>query len=93
MKKIFSPQQKALIAIEAIKGLKTNNQLSSQFEAHPVQIGLWRKQLLDNAHTVFSDKRKQETRDHEQLTERLYTIIGQRDTELDWLKKKLHLDT
>jgi len=93
MKKIFSPQQKALVAIEAIKGLKTNNQLSSQYEAHPVQVGLWRKQLLENAHTVFSDKRNQKEKEQGALIERLYTLVGQRDIELDWLKKKLHLDT
>ena len=94
MKKIFSPNLKAVIAIDAIKGLKTNSQLGSQYEAHPVQVGLWKKQLVDNAHTVFSDKRQQEAKaQQEALIERLYRVIGQRDIELEWLKKKLHIDT
>ena len=94
MKRIFSPSQKAAIAIEAVKGLKTNSQLGSQYEAHPVQVGLWKKQLTDNAHTVFSDKRQQEAKaEQEALIERLYRVVGQRDIELEWLKKKLHLDT
>jgi len=34
---------KAKVALEAIKGEKTLTQLSSEFGAHPNQIGQWRK--------------------------------------------------
>lgn len=94
MKKIFSPKQKAQIALEALKGLKSPNQLSGQYGAHPIQIGIWKKQLAESAHAVFSEKRKQqEEKEREQLIGRLYQIIGQRDTELEWLKKNMHLNT
>ena len=93
MKKIFSPKQKATVALEALKGIKTTNQLSGHYEIHPTQVGLWKKALTQNAEQIFSDKRKNETKEKDELIERLYTTIGQRDTELEWLKKKLHLES
>ncbi len=77
--------------MEALKGVKTNNQLSSHYEAHPIQIGIWKKRLVEHAHTIFSDEKKRKD-DQQDLIDRLYKIIGQRDTELEWLKKKVHLD-
>jgi transposase len=47
MRKIFSPAKKAQIALEAVKGLKTTNQIGSEYEAHPTQVGIWKKQLFD----------------------------------------------
>ena len=40
---------------------------------------------------LFSDKRKKQDNSQEELIDELYKIIGQRDMELDWLKKKLRL--
>lgn len=93
MKRIFSPRDKASIALEAVKELKTPNQIGSERGAHPVQIGIWKKQLVENAHLIFSGERREEEREREVLIERLYKVIGQRDIELDWLKKKLHLES
>ena len=93
MKKIIPPKLKATIALEAIRGMKTTAQLGSEYEAHPVQIGLWKKHLVEHAYVIFSGKQKEKEQDQEQLIDRLYKIIGQRDTELEWLKKKLHLES
>lgn len=93
MKKIIPPKLKATIALEAIRGIKTTQQLGSEYEVHPVQIGIWKKQLIDNGHLIYSGERKEKEHDQEQLIDRLYKIVGQRDTELDWLKKKLHLES
>lgn len=93
MKKIIPPKLKATIALEAVKGVKTANQLGSEYEAHPIQIGIWKKQLIENAHLVFSGARREKEVEHLALIDRLYRIIGQRDTELEWLKKKLHLES
>ena len=91
MKKVFTPKQKAQVALEAVKGLKALNQVAGEYEVHPIQVGLWKKQLLANADVVFAGKQKPD--DHQELIDRLYKIIGQRDTELEWLKKKLHLES
>jgi transposase-like protein len=90
----FSPQEKAQVALAAIKSEKTMSQISSDYQVHATQIGLWKKQALDNFAELFKDNRKKEKQaeatQQEQL-DNLYKVIGQRDIELDWLKKKLSI--
>jgi transposase-like protein len=89
-----TPQEKAQVALAAIKEEKTMAQISSDFQVHPTQIGLWKKQAIDNLPELFKDKRKKEkedSADRQAELDNLYKIIGQRDAELDWLKKKLQI--
>ncbi len=89
MKKQFTPKEKAEVALAAIKEQQTIAQISSLYQVHPTQIGLWKKQAKEGLAEVFSDKRKKENQGQDQLVEELYKIIGQKDTEVAWLKKKL----
>ena len=89
MKKVFTPDQKANVAIAAIKGVQSTSQISSMYEVHPTQVGLWKKQALRGLSEVLSDKRRKVQDDHEALVSELYKTIGQRDMELSWLKKNL----
>ena len=79
---------KAKVALEAVKGEKTLAQLSSEFGVHANQIGQWRKQLLRELPSLFSDRRRRRDRDQEDLVSELYRQIGQLKVELDWLKKR-----
>ena len=45
----YTAKFKARVAIEAIRGEKTLNQLGSQFGLHPVQIAHRRRTFLDSA--------------------------------------------
>jgi len=38
-RKIFSSNFKAKVALEAIQGVKTLNEIGQEFEVHPVQVG------------------------------------------------------
>lgn len=89
MKKVFTPKQKADVALAAIKGEQTINQLSSIYQVHPTQIANWKKIALESLPDVFTDKRSKENLSQEKLIEELYRQIGQSKVELDWLKKKL----
>ena len=91
MKKIFTPQQKAFIALEAVKGDKTISQIASIHEVHPIQVQQWKKIVSENVFSLFSDKRRKEGKSEQQLIDELHRIIGQRDVELAWLKKKLQI--
>ena len=91
MKKIFTPQQKAFIALEAVKGDKTISQIASIHEVHPTQVQQWKKIVSENVFSLFSDKRRKEGKSEQQLIDELHRIIGQRDVELAWLKKKLQI--
>jgi transposase len=94
MKKQFSPNYKVKVVLESLKGLKSQSEIASAYEVHPTQIGFWKKRLIDQAATLFEGKRKKETHDQQKLIDDLYRIIGQRDTELLWLKKNMPtLDT
>ena len=48
-----SPEFKARVALEAIKGVKTVSQIAKEYEIHPVLIGKWKKEMLGNLHNVF----------------------------------------
>ena len=87
-KKTFSSEFKAKVAIEALKGHKTTNELATEFEVHPTQINSWKKQLLDESKNFFSGKNDKDMESLTQERDRLYMQIGQLAVELDWLKKK-----
>lgn len=92
MKKVFTPQQKAAVALEAIKGDRTINQIASAYEVHPSQIQSWKKVAQENLSILFTDKRRKEGKPEQNLIDELYRTIGQRDIELGWLKKKFQLE-
>jgi len=92
MRKTFTPKQKASAAMEALKGAKTINQLASQYSVHPNVIGQWKKIFLENMESVFENKKNNDAKQKEALIEELYKTIGQKETELSWLKKKMRID-
>lgn len=91
MRKTFSPQFKAKVALEAIKAEKTANELASIHEVHPTQINEWKRYVLDQLAGLFTDKRTKDGKTDQQKIDELHRIIGRRDVELEWLKKKLCL--
>ncbi len=88
-RKQYSPQFKARVAIEAIRGEKTLSQLASQFKVHPIQIAKWRKAALEQLPELFVDGRKSKGPEAEANSDALYEEIGRLKVELDWLKKKV----
>lgn len=56
-RKNFSSQFKAKVALEAIRGVKTVNGIAQEFGVHPTQVGLWKKELQDQAADLFDAKR------------------------------------
>lgn len=89
MKKTFTADQKTAVVIEAFSGAHTLAEISSQHEVHATQVSTWKAQAKQILRDGFSDKRKNETADTEQKIASLYQIIGKRDAELEWFKKKL----
>jgi transposase len=85
----FTSQFKAKVAIEAIKGEKTLNEIAKEFSVHPSQVGLWKRELQENAAGLFEVKRGPKSIEPTADPEKLYTEIGRLKVELDWLKKKV----
>lgn len=94
IKRTFSDQLKARVAFEALRGEKTINQISSQYQVHPSQIQGWKTIIKQGLPGLFnSDRTKdKELTEKNRLIAELYKIIGQRDIELEWLKKKLQFE-
>ena len=55
-RKNFSSDLKAKVALEAIQGVKTLNEIGQEFGVHPVQVGKWKKELQEQASSLFDDK-------------------------------------
>lgn len=79
---------KARVAREALKEVQTSSQLAAKFGVHPGQISQWKKHVLDNLTSIFSQKIKSDSKKEDELIEELYGQIGKLKVELDWLKKK-----
>ena len=79
---------KAQVALAAVKGDKTVNELASLHGVHPTMIHTWKKQLVECAEELFQNGAKASSAEHEALQAQLYEQIGRLKTELDWLKKK-----
>jgi transposase len=87
MRKTYDKAFKAKVALEAIKGEKTIQQIAQDFEIHPNMVALWKKQLIDNASELFDAKRGPAPKEEEASGE-LFKQIGMLQVENDFLKKK-----
>ena len=89
-RKQYSPQFKAKVALEAIRGEKTVSELASQYEVHPTMINNWKRQVLEEASSLFekgSEAAKADESQQAQINE-LYRQIGQLKVERDFLASR-----
>jgi putative transposase len=87
-RKVYKPEFKAKVALEAARGKLAINQIAKQFEVHPNQISKWKKQFLEGLPQIFDNSKQPSTERAEELTNQLYQQIGQLKVEIDWFKKK-----
>ncbi len=86
------PQFKAKVALEALKGVKTIQQISKEFEIHPVQVSDWKKTLQEGLAGVFERggdaSRAPGPEEFEREREQLKALIGDLTVKLDFVTKK-----
>ena len=85
----FSAEFKARVALEALRGDKTVQELAAKHEVHPNQVSAWKRQALDGLSEVFSNGADRERQDHETEIRDLHAKIGQLTVERDFLSKGL----
>ena len=83
----FAPAFKAKMGLEAIRGVKTANEIVQDDGVHPVQVGPWQQAITAPAGTLFETKRGRKTAEDNPEADRLYRDIGRLKMARDWLKK------
>src|SRR6476660_2549308 len=78
---------KAQVALAALKGDRTVNELAGQHGVHPTLIHGWQKLLLQGAEGAFADGSTATAADAEAARCELFEQIGRLKMELEWLKK------
>jgi transposase len=82
----YNLEFKARVALEALKGVKTIQQIAKDFGFHHVQVSDWQKTVAQGTARVFgSGAGKAEADDDERERVQLHAKIGQQAVELDWL--------
>ena len=87
-RKKYNQAFKFKVALEAVKELKTINEIASAHDVHPSQVRTWKKKLLTEGPTVFGQNAAKLLQEQEDRETELYEQIGRLKMELEWLKKK-----
>lgn len=90
MKKTYTPEFKAKIVLEALRGENTINEIASKYEVHPIVLTRWKTEAIENLAEIFENKKNilKERKQFESQKDELYKEIGKLSTQLEWLKKK-----
>ena len=83
-----TPDFKLMVALEAIKGDLSVNQIASKYNIHPKQVTDWRDQLFSEGASIFIPKTSFRKTKTDLEKEDLLQTIGQLSFDLDHLKKK-----
>jgi transposase/putative transposase len=82
------PEFKARVALEALKGIKTIQQIAKDYEVHPVQVSDWKKTIQEGVAGVFerggADRGEEE---FERERDQLKAIIGDLTVKLEFMAK------
>ena len=88
-RKVHTAAFKAQVALAALKGDRTVNELAGHYGVHPTLIHGWKKQLLTGAEGLSGSPAQAASADAEARQAELFEQIGRLKMELEWLKKKL----
>ena len=83
----YSTSLKDEVAKQAILGLKSVEQLASDFKLSPDLVRQWRDQVQEAITDAFRNRNARE-RELEAQVEALKSVVCKREIELEWLTKK-----
>jgi len=91
-RKVFSAELKAKVALEALAGRKTVNEIAGAHEVHPHQVATWKREAQEGLKTLFERRRGRRRIEEGTDREALYGQIGRLQAQVEWLKKKSGLN-
>ena len=83
----FSGEQKSEIALEALRGDRTLQEVASKHQVHPNRVGAWKRQAVEGLAELFSKGAERRVRDHESEVRELHAKIGELLVERDFLSR------
>jgi transposase len=89
IRKKHPPAFKIRVAAEAICGNATLAQLSSKYSVHNTMISKWKIEAVDAMTAHFSKTGSSFKKQEDADWERLHALLGKKEVELEFLKKKL----
>ena len=87
----FTADFKAKVALEALRGDRSIQEIAARHKVHPNQVSTWKRQAMDGLGTVFSNGAGEAGSDHEAEVHDLHAKIGQLTVERDFLEQGLRL--
>ena len=91
-RKVFNAEFKAKVALEALAGRKTVNEIAGAHEVHPNQVTTWKREAQEGLKALFERQRGRRRPNDGDDTEALYGQIGRLQVQVEWLKKKSGLN-
>jgi transposase-like protein len=88
-RKTYSAAFKARVALAALKGDSTANELAAQHQIHPTLVSNWKQALLQGAEGLFAEGGRPARPADQPDPAELFEQIGRLKMELEWLEKKL----
>ena len=85
----FTGEFKARVALEALRGDKTVQEIAARHQVHPNQVSAWKRQAMEGLGAVFSNGAERERQDREAEVRDLHAKIGELTVERDFLAKGL----
>ena len=86
----FTDQFKAKVALEALRGDKTIQEIAAKHRVHPNQVSTWKRQAVEGMADVFARGGKSEG-PTEADVKKLHAKIGRLTVENDFLAQGLKL--
>ena len=85
----FSGDFKAKVALEALRGDKTIEEIAARHKVHPNQVSTWKQRAVEGMKEVFANGAERARGDHEGEVRDLHAKIGELTVERDFLAKGL----
>lgn len=85
-RRTFTPEFKAEVVLEALCGQSSQAELCRKHNISDVQLSKWKRQLLENAVSLFEPNDKQNQASQQRITQ-LEQLVGRLTLELDIQKK------
>jgi len=91
-KRSYTAAFKAQVALAALRGDSTANELAARHQIHPTLVSNWKQALVQGAPSLFAEGGKPAKAADQPDPAELFEQIGRLKMELEWLKKKLPAD-